>query len=243
MLPRKTILTIDIDPKVTEYLESFVALLGNYEIQRASGDIEIWAKINALEPVLIIVDPHRQKRDSGRLTEEIRRKYPLIRILIPSKPSDFKDLSERIKSLLPLERTFLGQNQEYPRLLVADDEPGINKLVTDLLGSSGIEVYGAFNGEEALQVFKENRCNLALVDLRMPRIHGTELIKLLESSTDPSPPKAILVMCAGLGENLDELERLGHQVFTKPIDLETLEETVLATCKKYRLVLHKEKFV
>ena len=233
---QKVILAVRIDPEITRYLENFLALLGNYELHEASRDLEAWAKINALEPLLVIVS-------EPFLSKEIQRKYPEIPILIAAetpKPSALKDLSQKIKSLLPLEETS-QQEQEYARLLVADDEPGINELITELLEPTGVEIYAACDGEEALQVFKNNRCNLALVDLRMPKMHGAELIQLLKASDNPSPPKSILVMCAGLGDNFVELKRLAHSVLTKPIDFETLTGKVLEACKKYGLALHREK--
>lgn len=159
------------------------------------------------------MDQHKIIKDDSELLKEIQQKYPQFKISI--------------------------KNPERVRLLVADDEPGITQLVTDLLEPMGLEVCPASNGEEALQVFKEYRCNLALIDLRMPKVHGTELLRLLEGSIDPPPPKAIFVMCAGLGENLDELKRLGHEVLSKPLDLELLEDTLLEACRKYGLDLKR----
>ena len=159
------------------------------------------------------MDQGKINKNDFELLKEIQQKYPQFQISI--------------------------KNPDPARLLVADDEPGIAQLVMDLLEPAGLEVCPASNGEDALRVFKEHRCNLALIDLRMPKMHGTELLRLLEGSVDPPPPKAILVMCAGLGENLDELKRLGHEILSKPLDLEGLEGTVLKACKKYGLDLKR----
>ena len=259
MNQRKIILVKNADAEVTRYLEHFIPLLGSYEVRRASSDLELWATINAVEPALLILGLPGLKGDQGKLLSQIREKHPKIRLLllaespieesllknagvpeVLTKPIDLTDLSQKIKSLLPREEGS-QQKEEYARLLVADDERGINQLAMSLLKPLGIEVHSASDGEEALRVFKENRCNLALIDLRMPKLRGTKLIKLLEASDDPPPPKAILVMCAALGDNLEELRRLGHPILPKPMDLEVLEENVLAACKKYGLALHKEK--
>ena len=255
MIQPKIVLIKDADPEITKYLENFITLLGPYKIQHASKDLEFWAMINAFEPVLIIFG----KRDEELFLKEIQRKFPKIRVLILTKtpigeklfknnphidvlnyPFDLKELSQKVKNFLPAPAETESKT-DFTRLLVADDEPGINQLIMSLFEPLGIEVYAASDGEEALKIFKKNRCNLALLDLRMPKLAGPELIKFLETSIDPPPPKAILVMCAALGDNLNKIREMGYPIISKPMDPETLEEQILDARKKYGLALHSEK--
>lgn len=67
-------------------------------------------------------------------------------------------------------------NEKY-RILVADDEPiermVISKTIQDYFGDE-IELYQAENGREAIHVFKEKGCQIALMDISMPGINGLD---------------------------------------------------------------------
>ena len=255
MNPEKKILLIERDAERVDYLKKFIPLLGRYELEVATHPIETLAKINAFEPELVIFAFGMPGLDGRVLAKEIRGKHPKTKLLVIAPnpmiektlqregidhvialPFDHSDLSNKIKGLLPTEGR---QEGEGARLLVVDDESGILTLFEDLFRPLGIEVYGASDAEEALRVFKEKGCNLAIVDLRLPKIRGTELIKTLEASTDPPPPKAILLMTTSLGDKQKEVDESGHSILTKPVDPDVLEETVLNLCQKYGLSVKK----
>lgn len=63
------------------------------------------------------------------------------------------------------------------RILVADDEPAIRKVVRDALEREGHDVTTAIDGREALERFDEGRFDLLVTDLAMPRVDGLELVK------------------------------------------------------------------
>ena len=69
-------------------------------------------------------------------------------------------------------------NGEAPRILVVDDEPGMRTGCHRILAAEGYEVETAEDGIDALERFaKENGSfSAALVDLKMPRMDGLELI-------------------------------------------------------------------
>jgi DNA-binding response OmpR family regulator len=66
-----------------------------------------------------------------------------------------------------------------PRVLVVDDEPDAVELLQEFLTSKGYEVITAEDGEEALHKVKEERPHLILLDVRMPRLNGMEVLKRL----------------------------------------------------------------
>lgn len=63
------------------------------------------------------------------------------------------------------------------RLLIVEDEKVLNEAYELVLKKEGYEVSTAFNGEEALTSVKENKFDLILLDLRMPKIDGVEFLK------------------------------------------------------------------
>ncbi len=92
-------------------------------------------------------------------------------------------------------------DMEKLKILVVDDEPRMRKLVRDFLVKKDFEVLEAGDGEEALDVFY-NQKNIALIilDVMMPRMNGWEVCReIRESSRVP------IIMLTAKGDESDEL--------------------------------------
>jgi two-component system response regulator YesN len=66
------------------------------------------------------------------------------------------------------------------KVLLVDDEPSVIQLLKDLIDwqSMGYEICGtASNGEDALKILKQSNPHLAIIDIRMPRIDGLQLLQ------------------------------------------------------------------
>lgn len=68
-----------------------------------------------------------------------------------------------------------------PKILIADDEKEIVKLLKIYLESDGVTILEANNGQQALDIIAENDIDLALVDIMMPKIDGYQVIKKIRS--------------------------------------------------------------
>ena len=62
-------------------------------------------------------------------------------------------------------------------MLVAEDDEDIRALVRHRLSRNGFEVVMARNGEEALRLAEERPPDLAILDVRMPRMDGLEVVQ------------------------------------------------------------------
>jgi DNA-binding NarL/FixJ family response regulator len=81
--------------------------------------------------------------------------------------------------------------------LVADDHPATIQAVADVLGERGVEIVGrAKDGEEAMEIIKERKPRIALVDLRMPRISGIEVARRARRVS----PETAVVLYTAFGE-------------------------------------------
>lgn len=60
------------------------------------------------------------------------------------------------------------------KILIAEDERDIRDLITFTLGFAGYEVVAAANGEEAVNLARQENPDLVLMDVRMPRMTGYE---------------------------------------------------------------------
>ncbi|MGH3103225.1 MAG: response regulator [Gaiellaceae bacterium] len=78
--------------------------------------------------------------------------------------------------------------------LVADDHPAMVEAVVDMLAASGLSVVGrARDGEDALAKIEARRPDVALIDVRMPRLGGIELARRAAAA---APETAIILYTA-----------------------------------------------
>jgi DNA-binding NarL/FixJ family response regulator len=87
-----------------------------------------------------------------------------------------------------------------PRCLLADDHPALTVAVSTFLSESGFDIVGPVaDGRRAVALAAETRPELALVDLRMPRLGGIELIRAL---LEVSPNTLVAVYTADADEHI-----------------------------------------
>ena len=70
-----------------------------------------------------------------------------------------------------------------PRLLVADDDPGIRDVVTYALRHEGFETETVVNGADALEAARTGSYDLLILDLMMPALSGIEVCRMVERNT------------------------------------------------------------
>ena len=121
----------------------------------------------------------------------------------------------------------LGHKSEddMPRVLVVDDEPDALELLQAFLGAKGYEVLTASDGEEALQKVKEERPHLMLLDVRMPKMTGLEVLKRVREIDQEVG--VIMVTAVNEEETGRQALQLGaFDYITKPLDLKYLERSL-----------------
>ncbi len=80
-----------------------------------------------------------------------------------------------------------------PLVLVPDDDEDIRSLVAFRLERAGYEVVAARDGEEALDVARERRPDLAILDVMMPKLTGVDVTRRLRSDAATSGIPVILL--------------------------------------------------
>jgi DNA-binding response OmpR family regulator len=83
--------------------------------------------------------------------------------------------------------------REQPVVLAADDDEDILELVAFRLERSGYTVLRAHDGEEALELARRERPDLAVLDVMMPKLDGFELTKRLRAEDGTSGMPIILL--------------------------------------------------
>ena len=112
-----------------------------------------------------------------------------------------------------------------PRVLVADDDPGMREWLRDSLESAGYHVAEAVNGRKATDLLKRRSVDLCITDLIMPDQEGIETIQLLRREYPAL--KIIAISGSSIPDMLNVSKLLGAEAtLQKPIRLDTLLETV-----------------
>ncbi|HWZ86333.1 MAG TPA: response regulator transcription factor [Thermoanaerobaculia bacterium] len=106
------------------------------------------------------------------------------------------------------------------RILLADDEPGIRKVVRDALEREGHEVVTAVDGEDALERFSGATFDLVVTDLAMPRIDGLELVQEIRRRSPV--PVLILTVRGEEREKVRLLDAGADDYVTKPFGVAEL---------------------
>ncbi len=114
-----------------------------------------------------------------------------------------------------------------PRILLADDEVHITRLVARRLEESGHEIRVACDGEEAWSVIQEWPPNLIITDLQMPYVSGIDLV--LRARTQPQTADIPVIMLTARGYVLQEEQikqaKITH-LLSKPFSIRRLATLV-----------------
>ncbi len=111
------------------------------------------------------------------------------------------------------------------RGLVVDDDPAIRKIIADRMRAQGHEVDVAVDGEAALAAVSDFDPELVLLDMKMPKMDGFEVLEALRRSE--SPPQVVMITAHGNIERAVRAIRLGAADFiAKPFEAAQLDHTV-----------------
>lgn len=119
-----------------------------------------------------------------------------------------------------------------PKLLTIDDETEFTNLIQGYFGARGFEVIVANHGEVGLKMAKEQKPDVCLIDLKMPGMHGDEVLKEILSSY-PKTKCIMITASEGEGKSRNQLLELGaYSCFDKPLtSLRDLENTIKEALK------------
>jgi DNA-binding NtrC family response regulator len=99
------------------------------------------------------------------------------------------------------------------KILIIDDEQGIRDLLDTLLCRKGYDVVVAENGREGLKVFRRERPDVVVLDLKMPGMDGLTVLQEIRH-LDPNKP-VIILTGAGTPETEQQVRALGATEFVE----------------------------
>lgn len=111
------------------------------------------------------------------------------------------------------------------KVLIAEDEEANYLLLVEYLESTGIQIFRATDGYEVLNIVANEKPDLILMDMKMPRMTGYEAVKIIRE-TDSKIPIIAQTAYAMVGDDEKILEVGCNEYLPKPIDEESLVKTV-----------------
>ena len=116
---------------------------------------------------------------------------------------------------------------DLPKILVADDDHEIQKMVEAALKPVGAQLFFAGNGDEALEKFLVEKPKLVILDVMMPGLSGWEVAKYIRDRPEFKPVR--ILMLTGIGERVNAATSplIGADDFMdKPFTFEALADKV-----------------
>ena len=120
---------------------------------------------------------------------------------------------------------------ENAKILVIDDDESIRHTMKAILEHEGYRVECAINGKEALAKTKVNSYDLALIDIRLPDMEGTELLAKMNKTTS-GMVKFFVTGFPSVKNAMDAVNLGADGYFLKPIEFDKFLDRIKTELKK-----------
>lgn len=111
------------------------------------------------------------------------------------------------------------------KILLAEDERTISRLIRQVLTNAGHEVFGVQTAAEAVEHLESTAFDLVLLDLNLADGDGMRVVTALENHVGPTPP-VVLMTGEGTLDAEDPRSQRVARVLSKPFELDALENLV-----------------
>ena len=106
-------------------------------------------------------------------------------------------------------------------ILIVDDEDNLRTTLTRILIGAGWKVTGAANGSDALNLVSQNHFDLVYLDLRLPDMHGIDILRELRR-LDNKLPVILLTAYGTMNSAVESLHLGASDYLLKPVEPEQL---------------------
>ena len=111
-------------------------------------------------------------------------------------------------------------------ILICDDAAFMRMMIKDILTKNGYNVVGeAENGVKAIEMYKETKPDLVLMDITMPEMDGIGALKGIRSED----PNANVIMCSAMGQQamvIESIQAGAKDFIVKPFQADRVLEAV-----------------
>jgi PAS domain S-box-containing protein len=133
----------------------------------------------------------------------------------------------------------VSDTSEVAKILIVDDNESLCKSLEMILSKKGYITVTAHSGVEALRKINETDFNLAILDLRLPDMDGTDILDQLNESH----PEIAIIVATGYATVESAIKALTNRAVayvTKPINIDELLKTVSENIERQTLLREKQ---
>lgn len=113
------------------------------------------------------------------------------------------------------------------KILIVEDNELNMKLFTDLLQASGYEIVGTRDGTEALDLVRQHRPDLILMDIQLPEVSGLDVTRWIKEDDELADIPVIAVTAFAMKGDEERIREGGCEAYiSKPISIGRFLETV-----------------
>jgi len=132
--------------------------------------------------------------------------------------------------------------QKNPLILTIDDEDQIRNSFRLFLEDHDFDVIEAKNGREGLDIFRHEKPDLVLCDLRMPEMDGLEVLQTIKSES-PDTPIVVVSGTGIIGDAIEAIRRGAWNYLLKPIqDMSVLLHAINQELERARLIIENRAY-
>jgi len=244
--PAPRILVVDDDDTIRFLLMDTLGALGYKTLGAVNGE-EALTKITQEEVDLVVTDIRMPRLNGVDLLRQIKERVPDLPVLIITaynytytkdqvlqsgadgflaKPFRIGKIEEQIRSILKTKTDKIPVVKEEPKLiLVADDDEVLRNMLVETIESMGHQVVGVGDGQEALAQIQKQEFDLAITDIRMPKLDGLSFLKKARESR----PRLPVVLITGFAQTYSAQAAKyegADGYLVKPFRIEKIEELV-----------------
>jgi signal transduction histidine kinase/CheY-like chemotaxis protein/ligand-binding sensor domain-containing protein len=136
----------------------------------------------------------------------------------PVRPMHLNDLVRQLKE--QMQQSELTIKAKHSTILVVDDDDSIRSLLRQELTEAGYYVKEATNGKEALDMIRDHRPDLVILDIMMPEMNGFDVAAILKN--DPQTMEIPIIVLSIVQDKARGLRVGVDRYLTKPIDTSQL---------------------
>lgn len=188
---------------------------------------------------ILLITP--QKRQEN-LLEQVKPLQDKILNII-HKPLIYCTIVRQLQLLeiQPLALETKDDDYQFQAKILLVEDNSINRFVArDYLDDFGIEVVEAINGQEAVDISKDESFDLILMDLQMPVMDGFEAARNIRKYDSTTP--IIALSAAVLEEDIEQCRQAGiNQHLSKPITIKKLRDTLRQYLSNQIVTSHSDK--
>ena len=160
--------------------------------------------------------------------EDVLRKKQLVKEMQVQRGLSLSQIA------MELDRLDEMHSQGPEKIMIVEDEEGTRETWQEFFQGSGYDVFGAGDGQQALDMVRVNRPDIVLLDLRLPGMDGYQVCQRLKSDplTSEIPVIMVTAFLTGSSDTVRGLEYGADDYLNKPVDLDVLAAKVKSVLRR-----------